>query len=202
MHRNALGDCNSKWNLGVDCLEHCCLSKGRWHEDYGHVCTGCLHCLGYGAENGTWRNWYLSGTTELRDGQFGTPTETAAPDVVGQLTPAMLFDAIAIQVNGPEAWDERLSIDIVLTDVDERYRLRLANGVLTYTAHNQKGSADATLTTTKRALPALALGGLSADGLADAGIEISGDASVLGRLAAVLEPGDKNFAIVTPERPS
>ena len=79
----------------------------------------------------------------------------------------MLFDAIAIQVNGPAAWDEKLSIDVVLTDADERYRLRLANGVLTYSARPQKGDADATLTTTRRASPALALGGLSADGLAE-----------------------------------
>jgi alkyl sulfatase BDS1-like metallo-beta-lactamase superfamily hydrolase len=154
--------------------------------------------LGYGSENGTWRDFYLSGTTELRDGRFGTPTETNAPDVIGQLSPSMLFDAIAIQVDGPRAWDEKLSVDVILTDVDERYRLRLANGVLTYTAAEQKEAADATLTTTRRALPALALGGLSADKLADAGIQLSGDASVLRRLTAVLDPGDKNFAIVTP----
>jgi alkyl sulfatase BDS1-like metallo-beta-lactamase superfamily hydrolase len=154
--------------------------------------------LGYGSENGTWRTFYLSGATELREGQFGTPTETNAPDVLGQLTPSMLFDAIAIQVNGPAAWEESLSIDVALTDVDERYRLRLNNGVLTYSARPQKGDADATLTTTKRALPALATGGLSAEGLADAGIELTGDGSVLTRLASVLDPGDKNFAIVTP----
>ncbi|WP_265523595.1 alkyl/aryl-sulfatase [Oerskovia flava] len=154
--------------------------------------------LGYGSENGTWRDFYLSGAVELRDGQFGTPTETNAPDVVGQLTPSMLFDAIAIQVDGPRAWDEKLSIDVVLTDADERYRLRLANGVLTYSAAAQKGDADVTLTTTRRALPALVTGALTADGLAGAGIEVSGDASVLGRLVAVLDPGDANFAIVTP----
>ncbi|BAH52562.1 alkyl/aryl-sulfatase [Rhodococcus opacus] len=155
--------------------------------------------LGYGAENGTWRSWYLSGTTELREGNFGTPTETTAPDVIGQLTPSMLFDAIAIQVHGPKSWDEKLSIDVVLTDTDERYRLRLANGVLTYSPRAQKGDADATLTTTTRALPALALGSLSTDDLAKAGIDVSGEGSVLARLAAALEPGDKNFAIVTPE---
>ncbi len=154
--------------------------------------------LGYGAENGTWRDFYLSGTTELREGRFGTPTETTAPDVMGQLTPAMLFDAIAIQVDGPAAWDERLTIDVVLTDLDERYRLRLANGVLTYTAAAQQDAADVTLTTTRRALPTLALGGPSPEKLAAAGIELSGDAAVLGRLVAVLDPGDKNFAIVTP----
>ncbi|WP_212748938.1 alkyl/aryl-sulfatase [Nocardia cyriacigeorgica] len=152
--------------------------------------------LGYGAENGTWRSWYLSGMTELREGQFGTPTETTAPDVIGQLSPTMLFDAIAIQVNGPKAWDENLAIDVVLTDTDERYRLRLANGVLTYSGRPQSGEADATLTTTRHNLPALALGGLSGGA---AGIEISGDSSALQRLARVLDPGDKNFAIVTPD---
>jgi alkyl sulfatase BDS1-like metallo-beta-lactamase superfamily hydrolase len=154
--------------------------------------------LGYGSENGTWRDFYLSGATELRDGQFGTPTETNAPDVIANLSPEMLFDAIAIQVDGPKAWDEKLTVDIVLTDVDERYRLRLANGVLTYSAAPQKGAADVTLTTTRPALPALASGALTADGLARAGIELDGDPSVLGRLTAVLEPGDKNFPIVTP----
>jgi alkyl sulfatase BDS1-like metallo-beta-lactamase superfamily hydrolase len=110
----------------------------------------------------------------------------------------MLFDAIAIQVNGPAAWDEKLSIDIVLTDTGERYRLRLANGVLTYSARPQKGDADATLTTTRKALPAVALGGASADGLASAGIQLTGDASALTRLTGVLDPGDKDFSIVTP----
>ncbi|SUA78073.1 Metallo-beta-lactamase superfamily [Nocardia otitidiscaviarum] len=155
--------------------------------------------LGYGAENGTWRSFYLSGATELRDGRFGTPTETTAPDVINNLSPTMLFDAIAIQIDGPKAWDEKLSIDIVLTDTDQRYRLWLANGVLTYSGRPQRGTADATLTTTRRSLPMLVLGGLSADNLANSGSELTGDTSVLQRLAAVLDPGDKNFAIVTPD---
>jgi alkyl sulfatase BDS1-like metallo-beta-lactamase superfamily hydrolase len=152
--------------------------------------------LGYGSENGTWRSVYLSGATELRDGSFGTPTETNAPDIYANLSPEMLFDAIAIQVNGPKAWDEKLTIDVVLTDVDTRYRLRLVNGVLTYSAAPQQGDADATITGTQKALPALASG--SPDALAGAGLEVTGDASVLGRLTAVLDPGDPDFAIVTP----
>jgi alkyl sulfatase BDS1-like metallo-beta-lactamase superfamily hydrolase len=154
--------------------------------------------LGYGSENGTWRDFFLSGVTELREGQFGTPTETTAPDVVAQLSPAMLFDSLAIRVNGPRAWNEKLSIDVVLSDIDERYRLRLANGVLTYSGRPQPGDADATVTTTKRALPALAAGDVSADALAAAGIEVAGDSSVLRRLVSTLDPGDKDFAIVTP----
>jgi alkyl sulfatase BDS1-like metallo-beta-lactamase superfamily hydrolase len=166
------------------------------HAEARDVLADTYEQLGYGAENGTWRDFYLAGAMELRDGQFGTPTETNAPDVIANLTPEMLFDAIAIQVDGPKAWDERLSIDVVLTDTDERFRLRLANGVLTYSAAAQQGEADATITGTKKALPALASG--SSDAMAAAGIEITGDSSALGRLVSVLDPGDKNFAIVTP----
>ncbi len=39
-----------------------------------------LEQLGYGAENGTWRNVYLAGATELRTGNFGTPA-TTSPDI-------------------------------------------------------------------------------------------------------------------------
>ncbi|MFB7481197.1 alkyl/aryl-sulfatase [Streptomyces anulatus] len=154
--------------------------------------------LGYGAENGTWRNFYLSGTTELREGRFGTPTVTASADIIANLSPRLLFDALAVQINGPEAWDLEIAIDIVLTDTDEKYRLSLTNGVLTHTAAQQQGPADVTLTTTARQLPALALGDLTPEALADAGIHADGDTTVLDRLAVVLDPGDRDFPIVTP----
>ncbi|MFD5125295.1 alkyl/aryl-sulfatase [Streptomyces sp. NPDC058385] len=154
--------------------------------------------LGYGAENGTWRNFYLSGTTELREGQFGTPTVTASADIVAHLTPTMLFDAIAIQVDGPKAWDEKLAIDVHLTDVDECYRLRLANGVLSYSAAPQKAAADVTLVSTVHALSELAVTGLTPEGLDRAGVRVEGDTSALHRLTTVLDPGDQNFPIVTP----
>lgn len=154
--------------------------------------------LGYGAENGTWRNFYLSGATELRSGQFGTPTVTAAPDIVANLTPTMLFDAIAIQIDGPRAWDEKFSVDVHLTDTGERYRLRLANGVLSYSTASQKTAAEAILTTTVRALSQLAVTGLTPEGLQQAGVQVEGETSVFDRLAAVLDPGDQNFPIVTP----
>ena len=37
-----------------------------------------LEQLAYGSENGTWRNFFLSGATELREGNFGTPTTAAS----------------------------------------------------------------------------------------------------------------------------
>lgn len=163
------------------------------HEGARAILADTYEQLGYGSENGTWRDFFLSGALELRDGAFGTPTTAASTDLLSELTPEMLFDALAIQVDGPRAWDERLAIDVVLTDSGERYRVRLANGVLTYSGRPQRGDADCTVTTTRRALPALATGTL-----AQTGIEVTGDETAIARLLGVLSPGDPDFAIVTP----
>lgn len=193
--RGAFDAGDYRW--AAELLNHVVFAQSD-HAEARDLLADTYEQLGYAAENGTWRNFYLSGATELREGRFGTPTATSSEDMIGQLTPELLFDAIAIQIDGPKAWDERLSIDVVLTDSGDRYRLRLANGVLTHTAASQSEPADATLTATARALPALALGGMSAASLGSAGIELDGDTTVLNRLAAVLDPGDPDFAIVTP----
>ena len=64
-----------------------------------------LEQLGFGSENGTWRAAFLSGSMELRGAAFGTPTSPAAADILAQLTPDLFFDAVAVQVDGPKAWD-------------------------------------------------------------------------------------------------
>ncbi len=154
--------------------------------------------LGYGAENGTWRCFYLSGAHELRHGKFGTPATTASPDLLMQLTPAQLFDSLAIRVDAPRCWDERLSLDVVLTDTGERYRLRLANGVLTYTTAAQSTPADLTLRMKAATLLPVVGSGASVETLAVLGVESEGDTSALERLVAALEDPDPDFAIVTP----
>lgn len=167
------------------------------HQGARRLLADTYEQLGYGAENGPWRNFFMSGCTELRTENFGTPTETASADVVAQLTPEMLFDSFAIQINGPKAWDEEISILVVLTD-GPRYRWWLSNGALIYTTVDEFDSADVTLTTTTGKLPAIAVHGLDPDALVEAGIDIDGDTAALQRLSALLDPGDPNFNIVTP----
>lgn len=148
--------------------------------------------LAYGAENGTWRNFFLSGATELRGSNFGTPTKTNAPSVLAQLSPEMLFDAIAIKVDGPNAWDLDLALAVELTDLDRRFRLTLRNGVLIY-LENGEGDVGLTLRLTKPRLLALLGGDVDSDG-----IESEGELALLSTLLGVLDPGDESFSIVTP----
>jgi linear primary-alkylsulfatase len=166
------------------------------HEAARELLADTYEQLGYGSENGTWRCAYLSGAHELRHGVFGTPIGVPS-DVLAQLTPAQLFDSLAIRIDGPRCWHERLSIDVVLTDTVGRYRLLLRNGVLTYTSAPQVAPADAVVRLPAAALPGLAAGGIPDDPAA-AGVRIDGDASVLPRLLSALDAPDPNFAIVTP----
>jgi alkyl sulfatase BDS1-like metallo-beta-lactamase superfamily hydrolase len=151
--------------------------------------------LGYGSENGTWRCEFLSAAMELRTGNFGTPTQTASPDIVAHLSPEMLFDALAIQIDGPKAWDLDLAIRWNLPDHGTSYRTTLHNGVLTYVKDSDKPTG-LTLTVPATALTALTRGDL--DTARSNGLTTDGDRAQLTSLFSVLQPGDPNFNIVEP----
>jgi alkyl sulfatase BDS1-like metallo-beta-lactamase superfamily hydrolase len=167
--------------------------------DSAHAAARALYAdtleqLGYGSENGTWRNFFLSGATELRGANFGTPTSTAAPEILAQLTAEQLLDAIAITVDGPSAWDLDLAFDLAFADIGRNFRVTLRNGVLVYVQREaDETSAQATVSLTKARMLALLAGDRESPG-----IDRSGDASVLDRLMSVLQPGDPSFDIVLP----
>ncbi|QRP44888.1 alkyl/aryl-sulfatase [Amycolatopsis sp. FDAARGOS 1241] len=156
--------------------------------------------LGFGAENATWRNFYLTGAAELRGHDVGTPTSPASPDLVAQLTVPQLFDSLAIQVDGPRAADERIVLDwTVGADPTGQYWSRLSNGVLTHGPGPSREPAEAHVRLRKAALVALVAGGVAPAELAKSGqLAVDGPAAVLTRLLAALDPPDPDFAIVTP----
>ncbi len=152
-----------------------------------------LEQLAYGSENGTWRNFFLSGATELREGNFGTPTTANAPAILIQLSPEQLFDAVAITVDGPRAWDLDLAFDLTLTDLGRSFHLTLRNGVLIYVEREPSGDAPLHITLSKPRLLTLVGGDTTSDGLT-----VEGDLGVLTKLTDVLDGGDPDFDIVTP----
>ncbi|TMR11853.1 MBL fold metallo-hydrolase [Nonomuraea turkmeniaca] len=147
--------------------------------------------LGHGAENATWRNFYLMGALELAEGIVPATMDTVPPDLLAALTMEQVFDSLAIRVDGPRAWHERLAIDWHLTDLGERHRTTLSNGALIHQAEPPDEGADLTLRLTKAQL----LGLLSGKGVE--GVEREGDTSALRRLVAVLDRPVPDFAIVT-----
>ncbi len=149
--------------------------------------------LAYGAENGTWRNFYLTGAYELRHGIAEAPPAVGSMEVLGALTVEQLLDAIAIRIDGPRAWDEQLTIDWRITDLGVTHRATLRNGVL---SHRMVGEgttgADLTLELAKGQMIGVLIGAPLDQ------IRTEGDLEVIGRLLAVVESPDRGFPIVTP----
>ena len=175
-------------------LDHAIFTDSE-HEGARELYADTLEQMGYGAENATWRNFFLSGATELRDGNFGTAASTTSPTLLSQLTPEQIFDSLAIRVNGPRSWNLHLAFDITFTDSDANYRLTLRNGVLVY----RKITADpASATVTVRLDSKIRLLSAAFGDFTSPGLELSGDETALQSLLGVLDAPDPNFNIITP----
>jgi alkyl sulfatase BDS1-like metallo-beta-lactamase superfamily hydrolase len=193
--QEAFDDGDYRWAAEV--LDHVIFS-GATDPRARELQADTLEQLGFGAENGTWRSAYLAGAAELRHGRFGTPATAASADLLRALTPSQVFDSIAIRVDGPACWSDRIALSWVITD-DATYVTELRNG----TFHHRRVAAPTPGTTTftldRAALVGLVTGALQlGDALLDRTVAVDGDAHELARLMACLAPVDPDFAIVTP----
>jgi alkyl sulfatase BDS1-like metallo-beta-lactamase superfamily hydrolase len=159
-----------------------------------------LEQLGYGAENAVWRNFFLMGAQELREGIAGTPTDTAAPDILAQLSVEQILDAMAIRLDGPRAWNVQLAVNWQVTNPDESHLIEVENGVLNHRPERHP-EAEATLTIERSALNEMLAKTADLAELAASGrLRVEGDGMKLGELLGLLDEPDPGFAIVTPER--
>src|SRR5438445_2630987 len=103
--------------------------------------------LGYLAESSTWRNAYLFGAQELRQGMPKTPGRPPmARETLAALRTEQLWDVLGVRLNGPKAEGKRIVLNWSFTDTGETFVLNLENCALTYVKGNQAADADATFT--------------------------------------------------------
>ncbi|WP_085663426.1 MULTISPECIES: alkyl/aryl-sulfatase [Pseudomonas] len=159
-----------------------------------------LEQLGYQSENATWRNAYLTGAQELRNGVAPTTSKGgSADDLVRALSPTLFFDYLGVRVDAAKAAEQDLTINWHFTDLNEDYALTLRNGVLTHRDHTRHGQADVEVKMSKAILDRIALkqtGFLKEATVGD--IDISGERMKFMRFMAGLDEPDGRFNIVTP----
>ena len=178
-------DCDAARNLEADALEQ----------------------LGYQAESGPWRNFYLTGALELRNPinpDLPTP-EAASPDIVTSMTAEMFFDYIALHVKGLEAAlnNENYTFNIVSLDEQtfepqETYFLELENGVLNYAKRiASTPGANTTIYITRSAFNDIILEG-NLDGLTMDNFHYEGNIEDFKTFINGLDKFEFWFGIVTP----
>src|SRR5262249_26000834 len=161
-----------------------------------------LEQLGYAAESATWRNAYLLGALELRQGVPGTVARAPiSPDVVRAMSLEHFFDFLGVRLDGQRAEGLRLALDWVFSDSGLPYALTLENSALTALAGRRHEAADATVTTDRAVLDHLVLRELTwADAVAQGRVAVEGDADKGARLFDLLDDFPLMFPIVEPPR--
>ncbi|GLZ89347.1 alkyl sulfatase [Metapseudomonas resinovorans] len=167
--------------------------------DAKNLMADAFEQMGYQAESGPWRSVYLQGAYELRNGvpTLGN-TVTASPDVIQAMTPEMLFDYLAVRLNGERAAGKKLVLNFNFTDLGKHYALTVENGVLTYEPQ-ASDRADVGLTMRKGTLEDIQLGKATLEQKVASGeLKFDGRQQAFGEFMGLLDRFDFWFNIVTP----
>jgi alkyl sulfatase BDS1-like metallo-beta-lactamase superfamily hydrolase len=158
--------------------------------------------MGYAAESATWRNAYLLGALELRQGRPDTAARApVSPDLVRAMTLDLFFDYLAVRLNGEKAEGVRFVLNWILPDLGQRYVLTLQNCALTYLAERQSDQADATVTLARPVLDRLVLRELTIEAAIDQGlVAIAGSRERVAQLFGLLDDFALMFDVIEPRR--
>jgi alkyl sulfatase BDS1-like metallo-beta-lactamase superfamily hydrolase len=162
-----------------------------------------LEQLGYQAESGPWRDFYLTAAMELR--QNGTLLKglgrgALQQDYVQSMTTAMLVDLMGVRLDGPRAAQLSLRCDLVITDRDERSALTVRHGAVSLVEGRHHQHADVSLSITHSALASLLGGQQTLDDLiTERAAEVTGDRGSLDAVLDCLVTFSIGFEIVLPD---
>ena len=156
--------------------------------------------MGYMAEAATWRNSYLTAAAELRNGPPKKGIDPSyAIDMIRQTPVELFLDAMAACLNGPDAEDMNLKINLVFSDTKESFVLWIENAVLHHKKAPPAANANATLTLTKEIFIKMIIGTAGVkDTLMSDDLKITGSRIDLIRFFRLIEKAPGTFAIVTP----
>ena len=160
------------------------------------LCADALEQLGYQAESGIWRNVYLTGALELREGNQAREAVTAKGGVDNQIgmTTEMMLDFIRISTDSLAAQDDDLTMNLIVADKDERFYIKRSAGVVLLFKNRISPEAECTVTCSKMQLLGLMIGKKEAI----ASIAVEGDRSVVSRFLKYMTAFAQTFNIVEP----
>lgn len=159
-----------------------------------------LEQLGYQAESGPWRNAYLTGAKELRYGTLDIPVKgTTTPDTVRAMSLELLFNYLAVRLDGTRAAALETTLELELAENGERAVLEIVNGTLNHLLGCAAEEPDASVKLSRAALDRLVLGQTTLAEEAAAG-EVRGqpDLGPLEQLLSLLDEFEFWFNVIEP----
>lgn len=162
------------------------------HKKARRLAADALEQLGYQSESSIWRNAYLSGAHELRNGTVTDPAKYAEEfDVAEYITGEMILDYLGILIDGDKFSHVSLEFNLIISDdIDltngsyeprmREYILKLYQGTVLY-FKDSSSLALPTVTMTRQQLASLTAGS-TPDKAKEIAESISADPKVIGAL--------------------
>jgi alkyl sulfatase BDS1-like metallo-beta-lactamase superfamily hydrolase len=154
--------------------------------------------LGYQSESATFRNAYLTGAQELRNGTM--PSAPAGRSgYLDAMTIGQFFDALAVRLRAEDVGGLSVSINFRFTDPQENWVLSLSHRTLYAVADRQDPTAAVTFAMSKSTLSAVSVGTTSfADAIASGAATAEGDVAAADQIFGHLDVFMTNFGLVEP----
>ena len=180
-------------------LNHAVFAEPQ-HQEARDLLADAYEQLGYLSECATWRNSYLFGAQELREGILPLPNAAAASaETLAALTSVQIFDFLGVRLNGQRAVGMRIIMNITFTDTQEMTVLNLQNSALTQVAGKLSDAADLSLVLTRKNFDLVLAKQLAVPAAIQAGdITFSGDIGMFVQLFSLFEAPIGEFSIVEP----
>ncbi|WP_430417426.1 alkyl/aryl-sulfatase [Parasphingorhabdus sp.] len=155
--------------------------------------------LGFQTEAGTWRNIYLVGAKELREGNnVKDSISTASAKVLNGIPAVDLFDALATRFNPSKMRSDGGIIQFIFPDRKEAVSVDLGKSVM-FPRNGPHDAATARVTISRSDFTKLLLREVNALSLIETGaMEISGNTALMAAMFGALDEVNPQFDIVTP----
>ena len=156
--------------------------------------------LGYQAESGAWRNYYLAAAATLRGteragGAFGGQSRA----YVAGIPTAALFDALAARFDADKGRAIKGRFQFILPDRKEQVAIEVAGGVEFPRFGGRFDAPTATITIDRRALDNVSLGTATFPQLLESGaVKVTGDMAAFLGWFALHPPANPRFGVVVP----
>lgn len=166
------------------------------NKDAALLQASILEQMGFQAESAPWRDVYLTGAKELREGRT-----MPGPDLIDPQTlpPDLLMAYTSLRLNPEKAEGKTMRFGINTTDTKEKYSLTLQNSVLVAGPTQDSDKFDTILEMKSTDLGKLFGSLATADQLQKEGsLKINGNKSNINQLLSMLDTFDSGFNLVTP----
>ncbi len=197
--REALQKGDYRW--GAELVNHLVFAQPD-NQEARNLQADILEQMGYQAESGPWRGFYLTGAAELRNGVRKPPARaTSNTDILSGMSLDLLFGYLGVQLDARKAEGKKLAVNWIFPDSNEKHTLYLENSVLNDWPDFNDPKADVTLTIKRADLTRVLAKQVSfADAMKTGLVSFSGNPAKFAELMGCMVDLSQSFwfNIVTP----